>query len=153
MKHSAELKRCLEQCDIAAIRRLSAHIWPHLPAPKTDGEALATIHYARTQMKSISLKLRFYSHCWLRDRNFPSALPDYLKSKAERMYPRIVGVVGISVGSSSVIGKAVAPMIERSMSDAVMECYSENKTEPVFVKTRMFEAKNKTIKKLIGRLP
>lgn len=151
MKHSAELKRCLEECDVAAIRRLSEHIWPHLPAPKTDGEALATIHHARTQTRRINLKLRFYSHCWLRDRNLPSALPDELKPKAERMYPRVVGAVGISVGSSSVIGKAIAPIIERSMSDAVMDCYSENKTDPTFVKKRMFEAKAKTIKQLLGK--
>lgn len=151
MKHSAELKRCLEQCDIAAIRRLAKHIWPHLPQPKTDGEALMSIHHARTQARNINLRLRAYSHCWLVDRGLPSGLPDELKPKAERMYPRVVSAVGISIGGISEIGQMIAPIIQRSMSDAVLECYADNKMNPEFVKKRMQEARKNTMRRLLGK--
>lgn len=141
MNHAAEFRRCLEQCDVAAIRRLWAHVSPHLPQPASDTEALATIHRARTETKSIPLKLRAYSHRWLAERNLPSGLPDELRPAAERMYPRVVEAVGISVNAKSEWLRPVARAMQGAMSDAVMDAYAHGKTDPVFVKARMMEAR------------
>lgn len=148
--HSAEMWRCLVECDAAGVRKLWAHIAPNLPQPRTDHKALATIHRARTEMPDMPLKLRAYSHRWLTDHGYPSALPDDLKPKAERMEPKIVEAVGIAVKGRSDASKPVAKLIEKAMSDAVLECFADGRIEPVFVKARMAEARARTIDKLFG---
>jgi len=151
--HSAELRRCLEDCDVSGARALWAYIAPHLPQPASDAETLATIHRARTEASSIPLKLRAYSHRWLEDQGLPSGLPDELKPKAERIYPRIAEAVGISANFRSPILKPAQPIIQGAMGDAVEECFADGQREPAFVKARLLEAKDYTIKKLFGSLP
>jgi hypothetical protein len=141
-----DVRRCLEECDIAGIRRLWQHVAPGVPQPETDFLALATIHRARTQAESIRLKLRAWSHRWLLDHNLPSALPDKLRPKAERMYPIVVSGVGISVNARSEMMQPVALAVRQAMSDAVMEAYADHQTEPTFVKARMMEARIKILK-------
>lgn len=150
--HAAEFKRCLEQCDVAGIRALWRHVSPHLPQPVNDAEALVTIHSARTQSESLSNKARFYSHRWLLDNGFPSSLPDALRPSAERMYPRVVEGVGISVNFRNPILKPLNEPVRRSMEDAVSEAYADGNTEPSFVKVRMAEAREITVRKLVGNL-
>lgn len=155
-EHAAELRRCLEQCDTVAIRRLWAHVSPHLPQPESDHSALVSIHHARTAMASMSLKLRAYSHRWLLDHGYPSALPDDLKPRAERMYPEIAEGVGISVIAASPILKPVAGMVRTSMENAVLDVYSDDRhPDPEVVRTRMQEARAgvaKTVREAIGDL-
>lgn len=148
--HSAEFRRCLEQIDVAGIRKLWAAVSPHLPQPKTDDETLVTIHRARTQAESIALKLRAYSHRWLLDNGHPSALPDALKPSAERIYPRVVESVGISVNFRSPVLKPISKLVRGAMEDAVMDAYAHKRTEPAFLKARMAEAKSIAIRKLVG---
>lgn len=148
----SDFKRCLEEIDVIGIRKLWSHVSPHLPQPTTDHDALVCIHSARTQTKSITTRLRFYSHRWLLDRGYPSALSDELKPSAERMYPRVVEGVGISVNSKNPIMKPINRIVRGAMSDAVEDAYADKKTDPVFVRARMFEARDKTVKQLIGRL-
>ena len=141
-QYSAEFRRCLETLDIAGVRTLWHRIAPHLPPPLDDHNCLVAIHHARTQANSIALKLRAYSHHWLLDHGLPSGLPDDLKPKAERMYPRIAEGVGVAVMSSSFM-RPVARAIQMAMADAVMEAYADNKRDPVFVKQRMMEARER----------
>lgn len=136
-------------CDVAQMRRLDQHLVPHL-TELTDDEVLITIHLARTSTERIPFKLRAWSHRWLLDNGLPSKLPDHLKPKAERLYPRIVDGVGIAVKASSELFKPVVGIVRDAMSDAVLECYADNRKEPTFVKARMFEARAKTIRKLLG---
>lgn len=150
MKHSAEMRRCLIDCDVEQVRRLFKHISPHLPQPQSDHEALAAIHFSRTQMASIPFKLRAYSHRWLGDQGYPSALPDHLKPKAERIYPKIVEGVGIACLARSELYKPIVGSMQGAMEDAVHECYADGKTEPTFVKSRMYTAKAKVVEKLLG---
>jgi hypothetical protein len=79
-------------------------------AAESDAEALVTLHHARTQAESIALKLRAWSHRWLLEHGYPSGLPDHLKPSAERIYPRVVEGVGISVNFRSPI---LQPITER----------------------------------------
>src|SRR5262252_6110655 len=123
-KHSAELRRCLLACDIEGVRRLWQHVAPHLPQPESDAAALMSIHYARTQMVSLPLKARAYSHRWLIDNGFPSGLPDALKPKAERIYPRIIDAVGIATGTRNPAMVPVVIAIRDKTAETVLDCYA-----------------------------
>lgn len=150
MKHSAQFRQCLIDCDVAGVRMLWKHISPNLPQPSSDADALRMIHHARTQAQSIPLRLRAYSHRWLSERNFPSGLPDNLKARAERMYPTVADSVGISVKGVSEVSRLIAPIVRGAMSDAVLDAYASGRKEPEFVRERMQEARKKTIKELLS---
>jgi hypothetical protein len=137
--HEQELKRCLEECDVMGMRALWAHVAPGMPQPEDDSEARMSIHYARSSADWMQFKLRAYSHAWLTERGFPSGLPDELRPKAQRIYPVVVHGVGIAVGAPA-HRRELARGLERAMSDAVMDCYADRKTEPEFVSGRMREA-------------
>lgn len=152
MNHAAEFKRCMEELDVAAVRRLHAHVSPHLPQPKTDAEALATLHIARTQSPLLEDGLRFYSHAWLLDRGLPSQLPDNLKPKAERLYPRQAHAVGLSVNVGSPLLEPAVPIIEGAINAAIGEAFDDGRgLDVAFVKARMGEARDKIKKQLFGR--
>lgn len=151
MQHSAELHRCLVDCDVVAIRKLWQHVAPHLPQSEDNADTLVSIHIARTQLGTIPFKLRAYSHRWLIDQGFPSGLPDELRPKAERIYPCIAEGVGISVNARSALFRPIAKLVCASAVEAVMECYADKRTEPEFVKARMHEARTATIRKLLGQ--
>ncbi len=141
MKHNAEFRRCLLDLDVIGICALWFEVSPHLPQPRNNEEALATLHFARTQAESIPKLKRCYSHSWLLERGLPSGLPDRLKAKADRLYPRKAEAVGIAVKSLSAGGDARARAIERAMSDAVEECYADGERDPGVIKARMAEAR------------
>lgn len=144
MGHEAEMRRCLEALDVEGVRRLWAHIAPQF-AQCTDAEALAALHMARTAAESITLRLRAYSHRWLSDNGYPSALPDALRPKAERMYPKIVTAVGISVISKY---RQVADEVGGAMRDVVENCYADGKEDPEYIRPRMLEARQIARKRL-----
>lgn len=150
MGHNFEFRRCLLDCDVAAIRRIWAHVCPHLPQPATDADALVTLHIARTSAASLPLRHRAYSHRWCEDNGYPSQLPDALKPKAERIYPRIADAVGISVNATSPERKKLATVVRGAMEDAVMEAYADRRTDPEHVRERMMQARAYTLDKLIG---
>lgn len=137
-----QFRQYLVAADVDGVRRLWAHAFPNMPqAPQRDRDVLIQIHLARTQMVSIPLKLRAYSHRWLLDNGYPSMLPDDMKPKAERIYPRIAEAVGISVTASNPLFKPVAKSIERAMADAVEDAFASGRREPEFLKARMNEAR------------
>lgn len=103
-------------------------------------------------MQSIALRLRAYSHRWLINNGYPSGLPDELKPKAERIFPRIVGAVGISVNTKHEWLRPATVEIGRAMSDAVENAYADRREEPEFVRSRMIEARDRTRRKLFGAL-
>jgi hypothetical protein len=113
---------------------------PDMPHPESKYQALVMIHYARTHMATMRQQLRFYSHAWLRDHGLPSALPDHLRPRAERMYPKVIGAVGVASGSGPGTKGPFNYAVERVMSDAVLECEADGHalSDPV-VKRRMLE--------------
>jgi hypothetical protein len=70
-------------------------------------------------------------------------LPDGLKPRAERMYPRIAEAVGISVTASHPLLKPVAASVERAMADAVEDAFAQGRREPEFLRARMQEARER----------
>jgi len=150
-EHGAEFRRCLIDLDVAAAERLWAHVNPHLPQPRDRWETLVMLHRARTEARSVPLRLRAYSHRWLCDEGLPSGLPDALRPVAERMYPVIATGVGISVNFTAQGLRPAKDIIERAMADSVENSFADGVHDPQVVKARMFEAKAKTMRQLFGR--
>jgi hypothetical protein len=139
MKHSAEMRRCLIECDVVQMRRLDQHLMPHLAA-LSDDDVLTTIHIARTCADFLSVQARAYSHRWLLDRGLPSELPDRLRPRAERMYPRVVDAVGVASHSGPGRKSAFNQAIQQVMVDAAAEAYADGHgSEPQIVKARILE--------------
>lgn len=136
-----DFRRILEDCDVAAARLAWSKLAPHLPQPKSDEDALITLHRARTEAQSVPFKKRAYSHRWLLDHGLPSGLPDGLRPLSERIYPKVAEAVGISVKARSEAMRPVAQAVERAMADAVAEAYSDGMKDPAFVRARMNDAK------------
>jgi hypothetical protein len=145
MSIATAVRRCLVDLDVPGIRAIWAKISPHLPQPKTDGEALAALHAARTASESVPLRMRAYSHRWLTERQLPSQLPDRLKPSAEQICPRVATSVGIAVGSPIPV---VRDCIRGAMEYAVHDCYANGDTDPAIVKPQMMEARRKERKAL-----
>lgn len=143
-------RNLLERGDVEGLRAFWRQASPHLPQPETREQAEIVMHRARTEAESVPLKKRAYSHRWLCDRGLPSGLPDELKPRAERIYPRVVEAVGISVNARSEMLKPLARQVERAMADAVEEAYADGRTDPGFIKTRMAEVKDRTWRELMG---
>ena len=138
---TAAFRRCLLDLDVAGVRELWSRIAPGMPQPQTDADALISLHHARTQADTMPERVRCYSHSWLTERGLPSALPDRLKVKADRLYPRTVTAVGVAVKSLSSGGTEYAAAVEKAMSDAVAECYAHGETDPELIKARMNAAR------------
>jgi|SRR5215467_1161741 len=141
MNYADAFRRCLIEFDVVGICDLWFKVSPHLPQPKNNEEALVTIHYARTAAGTIPVRLRCYSHSWLAERSLPSALPDWLKPKAARLYPHEVKAVGIAVKAMSETSVSRARAIEKAMSNAVLECYADGVHDPDVIKARMDAAR------------
>jgi hypothetical protein len=151
MDRAAAFLQCMLELDVAGVRRLHAQFMPHLPAPASDAEALGTLHHARTQSPAMPLKARAWSHRWLLDHGLSSGLPDELKPKAERLYPRVVEAVGISCNARSELMRPIVGLVQGAMENAVAEAFADGRTDTPFVRARMAEARAKTVKQLIGR--
>jgi hypothetical protein len=134
--HGGEFRRCLNEFDVDAMRRLHQ---------ATTGELLSetqtriALHHARTAADSLPVSARAYSHAWLCERGLPSGLPDVLKPKAERLHPREAKAVGIAV--NTLAGKTeLARVLEKSMSDSVLDSLADGIEDPDLIKSRMIEA-------------
>lgn len=136
----SDFRRCLVDLDTVTARKLWAQASPHLHQPANDEEALVMLHYARTEARSVAFRLRAYSHRWLVDQGLPSALPDELKPKAERIYPKVVEAVFVGV-ISNIVG--VKEGLTEAMRSAVEEAYADGKTDPDFLRARIVDAQDR----------
>lgn len=149
MQPSNPMRQVLEAGNAVALRRLWGQQAAHLPQPHSDAEAEVMLHHARTVAHSIPFHLRAYSHAWLTERGSPSGLPDELRPRAERLHPRIVPTVLISVNSRY---PEVAHEIHGAMRDAVYEAEADGRLEDApFVRGRMLEERAKARRRLFGR--
>ena len=150
MSAQSEFRRALEEADHRRLRELHAIVVPHLPPPESDEAAEITLHMARTQAQWLSDRKRCYSHAWLIERSLPSQLPDNLKAKAERLYPRIAEAVFVSANSQSPLVKPIAKIAQAAMCEAVEDAYANGDRDPVLVRSRMLEARDTTFRRLLG---
>lgn len=77
--YADDFRACLIDLDVSRVRKLWAHVSPHLTQPADDYETLFTLHMARTEAQSVPLSLRQYSHRWLAERGFGSHLEPHLQ--------------------------------------------------------------------------
>jgi len=110
------------------------------------------MHIARTAAASLPLAARAYSHRWLLERDLPSHLPDAMRPSAERIYPKIVDAVGISVKFSLPGLRPAADMVRGAMEAEVMDIYSGRMRDPVRIRARLIEVKERETKRIVGRL-
>jgi hypothetical protein len=151
MNLAGEMQKCMVTLDVERARQLWPAAFPQLPAITNNGEALRMLHLARTASETLNARLRFYSHQWLLERNLPSALPDHLKPSAERMYPRVVKAVGTAVHTSSELMRPIVPLVREAMSNAVLETFADgHQDDSDIVRRRIMEAKQTTVRKLLG---
>lgn len=141
-RYASEFRQALIDCDVSLARSIWKTAFPSMPQPESDADVLVAIHMARTKAHSLPLKYRAYSHAWLKERGLPSCLPDYLKPKAERIYPRVVDAVGVAV-SAPPCRKPLAKELERRLSDTVFEAYADGIRHPVQVKKRILAARDR----------
>ncbi len=120
---------------------------PAYPAPKTDAEAEVTMHVTRTDSAWLAFSKRAYSHAWLTERGYPSKLPDHLRPAAERVYPRVVDAVGLSVRAGSPDRAPLAQAIQGAMEIAVHEMYADGVRDPVRVREHMQAARRATLRR------
>lgn len=112
-------RQVLAELDVKAARRL----WLGFLG-QSDNDVLAALHLARTQAASIEFSLRAWSHAWLLDHGIPSALPDELRPRAERLYPRRIGAVGLVVVDRD---PQRALHVRGAMEGAVLDAYGQDK--------------------------
>jgi hypothetical protein len=101
------------------------------------------MHAARTGSDSISFRARAYSHAWLIERSLPSILPDELRPRAERMYPRPADAVGIAVHTRTPIALAIRGAMEDAVRDAGVH-------DPALTKRAIMSARAHVRRKLLG---
>lgn len=143
----SHFRDALESGDLPYLRRYWSEAMPGFPQP-SERDAEMVMHHARTGADSVTLKARAYSHRWLEERGFPSGLPDHLKPKAERMYPKTAGAVGISVNTSNPYLRPAVIEVRHAMENAVEDAYADGRTDPAFVSERMQEARARAWKQL-----
>lgn len=150
MSH-VQFRALLEEGDVDGLVRGWRELFPGMPQPASREQAEIVMHRARTEAASITLRARAYSHRWLTERNFPSGLPDRLKPSAERLYPRRVAGVGISVNTRSPILRPAMIEVRKAMEGAVLEAEADGRlTDDAFVATRMAAAKDRELRALFG---
>lgn len=137
--HSAEFRRCLVDCDVETIRKLWKHVYPSMPLPETHEDTVVCIHMTRTATQRLPFRFRAYSHRWLEERNMRSLLPDDLKPKAERMYPRIVSAVGICVATLGNRKTDYHHHVSTALCNLVADLYADGIEDPAIIKPRMKE--------------
>jgi hypothetical protein len=151
MNLAGEMQYCMVKLDVERAKEIWRKVSPHLPPITSDEEMLTTLHLARTQSEAVNTRMRFYSHCWLRERGYPSALPDSMRQSADRMYPRTERSVGISLNSRSDLTRPILPLVRNAMEDAVLDIYADRKQDDIdLIKRQMMEARRTTVRKLLG---
>lgn len=140
----------MEELDVVAARRLWRHVNPHLHQPANDHETLLMLHHARTQSNVIRLRERVYSDRWLVEHGYPTAMPDNLRALGDRLYPRIVEGVGISVAVSSEFMRPVGDALVQAQAAVVADAYNSGSVDTVKLKAAMEEARIAEKKRLLG---
>lgn len=146
---SGAFRQALADGDIRRVRELWAGAFPRMPQPENDGEAEVAMHHARTGAKSIPLAGRLYSHAWLDERGFPSALPDDMRPPPQRRHPVVFQAVGVAIMARRPERREEAKALERVMADAAGEMIACGITDPARLSRRMWEAREAFI---LGRI-
>lgn len=146
-----EFRLLLEQGDVEGCRRYWHKHAPGMPQLATYEQAEVSMHMARTAARSVKFALRAYSHRWLTERRLPSQLPNSLKPAAERICPIVIEAVGVSVNFTSPYLAPAAAEVQGAMNAVIEDCFANGDRDPVLVRSRMSEAKDRTMRQLFGK--
>jgi len=138
--------------DVDGLRAYWSRMCPHMPQPEDRASAEAMMHLARTASVRIPFRARAYSHAWLCEREIPSQLPDELKPRAERIYPRVTKAVGISVNTQNPYLEPAMVEVRQAMEQAVLEVHADvGLDDSALVQKQMFAAHHRAMRQLFGR--
>ena len=127
-------RSALETLDVVLAKKIWHHVMPHLPQLTSDTEALIVLHAARTAANTITFSKRAYSHSWLMERGYPSQFPDYLRPRAERLYPITIPAVGIAVYNRTPVAFAIRGAMEDAVRDEGVK--DSNRTKRAILRAR-----------------
>jgi hypothetical protein len=128
LKHSAEFRRCLLECDVTKLLQLHRLIAPYSPG-MSAAEAAVTMHMARVETKNFPLKVRQYSVEWLADQGYSKIDGGWQRIDAleKKVFAEAVGI------SSSTASGHKLPLnrkIMRGMSDVLLNGIAKGIMEP-----------------------
>jgi hypothetical protein len=155
MSLASQFRQALQDGDLVALRGVWATAMPHLPQPADDADAEAVMHRARTEAECVTLRGRAWSHRWLTERGLPSGLPDELKPRAERIRPRVIEAVGVSLNFRADWMAPAKPIVTKVVTDAIEDAYAGSAApDPAKLRTRMDEVRAAEMRRLFGlRIP
>ena len=147
---AASFRQLLEAGDVKRLRAAWHQVASGMPQPENDEQAEIVMHMTRTKSETVTLRARAYSHRWLTERMLPSSLPDDLKAPAERLFPRVVEAVGVSVNFGSPYLAPAAAEVRGAIEASIEDCYANGDTAVVVVKAQMGAARDRTLRALFG---
>lgn len=110
--------------DYIKCRLFWAEKMPDFPQPASDEEAEIVMHQARTA-SDIPLELRLWSHRWLIEHSYQSALPGLLIPKSEQLEvveAKAIGIAVIAIGGKR--SQAEANAIRKKMEERAADIMS-----------------------------
>lgn len=145
-------RRALAEGDVAMLWRLWGKLNPGAYQPANWQEAEIQLHLARAAADSVAIRLRCYSHHWLKERGLASPLPEALKPDAERFQPKVASAVGFAWTSTSEYLRAARPAVMAAVGQRIEEMAADGmlETQPDKVRAEMMLTKNRVLHKLFG---
>lgn len=135
--HGAEIRRCLENLDVAGMLRIWKHVAPHL-CNQGPAQALISMHMARVEMKTLGRKLKAYSRDWLLERGYQLIDGKWVEGAPP---PTVYSnAVGIAVRSNM---PEVGRRIHGAMVDALENELAKGTMEPEKQREAMLKARAK----------
>lgn len=146
----SEFRQALRDRDVPLLMKASKVLFPKDQQPADETEATAQMHIARTMQGWMTVEERAYSHFWLKDRGFPSMLPNELLPWAERFEPAIRSGVGIACGTGKEWLKPALPLIQGAMAKTVIDRQELIETDPDLLRDKIKFAHNDEFRRLFG---
>lgn len=140
IEHGAKMRRCLVTADVAGLMKLWAYVAPHL-TDQTPAQALLTLHMARCEAKSISLKLKAWSKAFLADHGIRKIDGKW----CEGLLKPIIISEAVGIASRSAGGRVLAlnRKVMTAMTDALLNAQAKGITEAPWQKELMLKARHK----------
>ena len=123
VKHGAEFRRCLLECDVRGLIAVHQHIAPY-DTPLSPRDATISMHMARADVPDFPRKVRQYSAAWLKDHGYVKEDGQWRRSDALEQQ---VFAEGVGISSSTISGHKykLHHDIERGMSDVLLNAIAK----------------------------
>lgn len=143
------MRDILIEGDFRKLRAMWAENMPGMPQPETDEDAEIAMHQARTAAKTIPLRYRIWSHCWLGDRGLASLLPAELIPGVQVVDAYTVGIAfGVLEPSLIPASKEIVKYMEHRVLDLMSGSVIPSAAR---LKRGLDDARGQAMRKYLGR--